>query len=114
MTALMWKSGPNEQHYRLVVATHLKGPKKQKIGVERDKLIYELFLTKMPQEAFTASDVVALYLHRGSFETVLSDEDSEQDPDRWCSHAACGQETWQIVCQWTREPPPGIGPSTCS
>ncbi len=92
--------GPNGQHYRLVVATHLKGPKKQKIGVERDGLIYELFLTKMPQEAFTASDVVALYLHRGSFETALSDEDSEQDPDRWCSHAACGQEAWQIVSQW--------------
>lgn len=92
--------GPNGQHSRLVVATHLKGPKKQKIGVERDGLIYELFLTKMPQEAFTASDVVALYLHRGSFETALSDEDREQDPDRWCSHAACGQEAWQIVSQW--------------
>jgi hypothetical protein len=26
--------------------------------------------------------VVALYLHRGAFETVLSDEDQEQDPDR--------------------------------
>lgn len=92
--------GPNGQHSRLVVATHLKGPKKQKIGVERDGVIYELFLTKMPQEAFTASDVVALYLHRGSFETALSDEDREQDPDRWCSHAACGQEAWQIVSQW--------------
>jgi len=93
--------GADGQAYRLVVATHLKGPNKQKIGVERDGLIYELFLTKLPQEAFTASDVVAAYLHRGSFETVLSDEDREQDPDRWCSHSACGQEAWQIVCQWT-------------
>jgi hypothetical protein len=93
--------GSNGQHCRLVVATHPKGLKKQRIGVERDGLIYELFLTKLPQAAFTASDVVALYLHRGSFETVLSDEDREQDPDRWCSHAACGQEAWQIVSQWT-------------
>jgi hypothetical protein len=93
--------GMDGQHYRLVVATHPKGPKKQKIGVERDGLIYELFLTQLPQEAFTPSDVVALYLHRGSFETVLWDEDCEQDPDRWCSHTACGQEAWQIVCQWT-------------
>ncbi len=93
--------GADGQHYRIVVATHPKGPKKQKIGVERDGVIYELFVTKLPQEAFTASDVVALYVHRGSFETVLSDEDREQDPDRWCSHAACGQEAWQIVCQWT-------------
>src|SRR5260221_5331515 len=23
-----------------------------------------------------------------------------QDPDRWCSHAACGQEAWQIISQW--------------
>jgi hypothetical protein len=89
------------QQYRLVVATHPKGSKKQKIGVERDGLIYELFLTKLPQEAFTPSDVVALYLHRGSFETVLWDEDGEQDPDRWCSHTAWGQEAWQIICQWT-------------
>jgi hypothetical protein len=92
--------GADEQTYRLVVATHPKGPKKQRIGVERDGLIYELFLTQLPQEAFTAADVVALYLHRGSFETVLSDEDREQDPDRWGSHAACGQEAWQIVSQW--------------
>ncbi|BCL79701.1 hypothetical protein ccbrp13_21660 [Ktedonobacteria bacterium brp13] len=85
---------------RLVVATHPAGPTKKRIGVERDGLIYELFLTKLPQEAFTAADVVALYLHRGAFETTLSDEDMEQEPDRWCSHAACGQEVWQIVSQW--------------
>lgn len=85
--------GADGQHYRLVVATHPQGPKKQKIGVERDGLIDELFVTTLPQEAFPASDVVALSLHRGAFETTLSDEDTEQDPDRWCSHAACGQET---------------------
>src|SRR2546429_1792094 len=49
---------------------------------------------------FTASDVVELYLHRGAFETTLADEDQEQDPDRWCSHTASGQEVWQIVSQW--------------
>jgi hypothetical protein len=27
--------------------------------------------------------VLHVYLHRGSFETVLSDEDQEQDPDRF-------------------------------
>ena len=26
--------------------------------------------------------------------------DQEQDPDRWCSHTAMGQEAWQIVSQW--------------
>ncbi len=92
--------GVSGQRCRLVVATHPAGPTKNRIGVQRDGVVYELFLTRLPQEAFTASDVVAIYLHRGAFETTLSDEDSEQDPDRWCSHAACGQEAWQILSQW--------------
>ncbi len=58
------------------------------------------FVTRHPQSAFTASNVVALYLHRGAFENALADEDQEQDPDRWVSHAANGQEAWQIVSQW--------------
>jgi hypothetical protein len=36
--------------------------------------------------------VVALYLHRGAFESVLADEDQELDPDRWYSHSPAGQE----------------------
>jgi hypothetical protein len=39
-------------------------------------------------------------LHRGAFEPALADEDREQDPDRWCSHSAWGQECWQVVSQW--------------
>jgi hypothetical protein len=31
---------------------------------------------------------------------VLADEDLEEDPDRWCSSTECGQELWQIACQW--------------
>jgi hypothetical protein len=26
--------------------------------------------------------------------------DQEQDPDRWVSHAASGQEAWQLISQW--------------
>jgi hypothetical protein len=91
---------PGGQRCRVVVATHPAGSKKPRVGVERDGVVYELFLTTLPQGAFTAADVVALYLHRGAFENALSDEDSEQEPDRWCSHAAWGQECWQIICQW--------------
>jgi hypothetical protein len=54
----------------------------------------------LPQSAFTASDVVALYLHRGAFENALADEDQEQDPDRWVSQSAAGQEAWQLISQW--------------
>ncbi len=85
---------------RVVVATHPEGLKKSPVGVTRAGIVYELFFTKLPQQAFTASDVVELYLHRGAFEPVLSDEDSEHDPDRWCSHSAWGQECWQVVSQW--------------
>ena len=74
--------------------------KKSPVGVTRAGVVYELFFTNLPQQAFTATDVVELYLHRGAFEPVLSDEDQEIDPDRWCSHSAWGQECWQMVSQW--------------
>jgi hypothetical protein len=85
---------------RVVVATHPATEKKSRIGRTRKGVVYELFFTQLPQDGFTASDVVALYLHRGAFESVLSDEDQEIDPDRWCSHAPAGQEAFQIIAQW--------------
>jgi hypothetical protein len=96
--------GKNGPLVRIIVATHpapAKQKKKRQVGVIRDGVVSELFLTNLPQSAFTASDVVSLYLHRGSFETALEDEDIEQEPDRWCSHSAWGQEAWQIISQWT-------------
>jgi len=92
--------GPSGTRCRVVVATHPAGKTKSRVGVERDGVVYELFFTNLPQGAFSAADVVALYLHRGAFENALSDEDLEQDPDRWCSHAPLGQECWQILSQW--------------
>jgi len=89
---------------RIIVATHpapARKKKKRQVGLTRDGVVYELLLTNLPQNAFTSSDVVSLYLHRGAFETALEDEDEEQDPDRWCSHSAWGELAWQIVAQWT-------------
>ena len=63
-------------------------------------VVYELFFTQLPQDGFTASDVVALDLHRGAYAAVLCDEDEEQESDRWWSHSPAGQEAWQIVSQW--------------
>src|SRR6266699_1858767 len=97
----MSESGPL---VRVIVATHpapTTKKKKRQVALIRDGVVYELFWTKLPQSAFTASDVVSLSLHRGSFETALEDEDQEQEPDRWCSHSAWGQEAWQIVAQWS-------------
>jgi hypothetical protein len=92
--------GPDAVPCRVVVATHPAGKKKSPVGVTRTGVVYELFFTTLPQHAFTACDVVELYLHRGAFEPALSDEDQEIDPDRWCSHSAWGQECWQLVAQW--------------
>jgi hypothetical protein len=92
--------GPAGVLCRVVVATHPADNQKSPVGVTRAGVVYELFFTTLPQQGFTASDVVELYLHRGAFEPQLSDEDQEQDPDRWCSHTACGQEVWCIVSQW--------------
>ncbi len=40
---------------------------------------------------------------------VLADEDVEEDPDRWCSYTECGQELWQIACQWLWNEAPDTG-----
>jgi hypothetical protein len=92
--------GPDGIPCRVIVATHPAGKKKSPIGVTRAGVVYELFFTNLPQQGFTACDVVELYLHRGAFEPVLSDEDQEIDPDRWCSHSVWGQECWQLIAQW--------------
>ncbi len=99
-------AGPEGGSCRVIVATHPadqngKQNKKKTVGVTRAGVVYELFLTNLPQQGFTARDVVELSLHRGAFESILSDEDIELDPDRWCSHAAWGQEAWQVIAQWT-------------
>ncbi len=85
---------------RVIVATHPASPTPAAVGETREGMVYELFFTALPPGAFTAADVVDLYLGRGAFETALADEDQEQACDRWCSHTPCGQEFWQILCQW--------------
>ncbi|GHO50723.1 hypothetical protein [Ktedonospora formicarum] len=87
-------------HAQVIVATHPATETKAAIGTTHGEVVYELFYTALPPEAFTPADVVNLYLHRGAFECVLGDEDREQAPDRWCSHTAWGQEFWLILAQW--------------
>ena len=85
---------------RLIVATHPATSSPPSIGVQREGVIYELFVATLPSLACTPSDVLDLSSHRGSFETLLADEDREQDPDRWCSRTPSGQEFWQVISQW--------------
>src|SRR6266700_2908505 len=77
--------GPEGVHCRVVVATHPAASKKSRIGHTRQGVVYELFFTHLPQDAFTASDVVALAppivapLNR-----CLPICDQEQTPDAGC------------------------------
>src|SRR5581483_7582993 len=88
---------PTGPEMRLVIATHPGASADPAVGVERDGVVYELFVSTLPSPAFTASDVLDLYLHRGSFETTLADEDKEQDADRWYSRTPWGQDFAQIL-----------------
>lgn len=90
---------PAGSEVRLVVTTR-PAAGAPTVGLERGGMVYELFVSTLASPAFTASDVLDLYLHRGSFETALADEDHEQDSDRWYSHTSCGQEFSQILAQW--------------
>jgi hypothetical protein len=91
---------PTGPPVRMLLAARTATASPPAIGTVHNGMVYEQFFTTVPPHAFTPADVLDLYLHRGSFETVLADEDQEQDPDRWVSHTPCGQEFWQILSQW--------------
>lgn len=72
-----------------------------RIGKRLKKYVYELFLTSQSVGSLSALDIISLYRGRGGFEQQLSQEDQEQDFDRWCSWQPEGQEFWQILGQWS-------------
>ncbi|MBD2309071.1 hypothetical protein H6G17_26770 [Chroococcidiopsis sp. FACHB-1243] len=94
------RRGYHEPMRLVVVRMERFDTRKRAVGKCRGKYIHELFLTSLPIEQFTATDVLNLYNGRGGFEQVLSEEDMEQDGDRWCSWQAQGQSFWQILNQW--------------
>jgi len=89
-------------HVRVIAARHAAPPPGKDIAVGKrvGQWVYELFITVLDADGFLVEDVLDLYHGRGAFEAVLADEDVEEDPDRWCSYTECGQELWQIACQW--------------
>src|SRR5260221_9605027 len=87
---------------QVMVVRHAAPPPEKNIAVGKrvGEWVYELFITTLDADGFLVEDVLDLYHGRGAFEVVLADEDVEEDPDRWCSYTECGQELWQIACQW--------------
>ncbi len=100
---------PTGPEVRLVVATHGATSSPAPVGVERDGTVYELFVSSLPSPAVAPSDVLDLYLHRGSFETVLADEDQEQNSDRWYAHTRLSPGVLPNPRAMCVEPAPGTG-----
>src|SRR6266699_3867007 len=98
----------------MLLATHPAGSSRPPVGEVREGTVYEQFFTTLPSSAFTPADVLDLYLHRGSFETVLADEDEEQASDRWVWRTQWGQEFWQIIRKSDMEPSLGVGAARTS
>lgn len=71
------------------------------VGKQLGEWVYELFLTSQSCASLSWRDVLSVYRGRGGFEQRLSEEDLEQDYDRWCSWHPTGQEFWQILAQWS-------------
>ena len=71
------------------------------VGKRLEEWVYELFLTSQSCASLSWRDVLSVYYGRGGFEQRLSEEDREQDYDRWCSWHPAGQEFWQILAQWS-------------
>jgi hypothetical protein len=67
---------PTGPRVRMLLAAHPANDSSPSIGTLRNGIVYEQFFTTVPPAAFTPADVLDLYLHRGSFETVLADEDA--------------------------------------
>ena len=69
----------HELHCRVIVTKRAAPAAGEQVtvGKQLGEDIYELFLTSHPVRCLQAADVVRLYLHRGSFEQVLADEDQE-------------------------------------
>lgn len=86
---------------RVIVIRTPRQEHKAKIGKRVQDQVYELFLTSQSAASLSGMEVLSLYRGRGGFEQRLSEEDQEQDYDRWCSWNWAGQELWQIVGQWS-------------
>ena len=68
---------PTGPRVRMLLAASRANDSSPSIGTLRNGTVYEQFFTTVPPDAFSPADVLDLYLHRGSFETVLADEDGK-------------------------------------
>lgn len=76
------------------------GMTKPAVGHLHEGFAYEVFVTDLPAEAFSAAEIVSLYLGRGLLEKTLADEDRELPTDRWVTDHGPGQDLFQVLCQW--------------
>jgi hypothetical protein len=89
-------------HARVVITRSPLPPgvTKPSVGHLHEGFVYEVFVTDLPAEAFSAAEIVSLYLGRGLLEKTLADEDRELPTDRWVTHHGPGEDLFQVLCQW--------------
>lgn len=101
---LSWQAGQGSSlcvRTRLLVTRRPLAPgQKPSVGLRVGEGALELFVSDRNEADFSAKDLLGLYFARGGFEQTLSEEDREQDPDRWTSGHPAGQEAWQLLSQW--------------
>jgi hypothetical protein len=95
--------GEGLPHVRVIVARHPAPPAGQEVAVGKridEWVIRASFSPILTLMAFSPKMSWTSLMDVEPKIAVLADEDVEEDPDRWCSYTECGQELWQIVCQW--------------
>jgi len=98
---------PMGPRIRVIVATHPATSTPARVGTTREGVVYETVLYLLATIGLYALRCARSVLAPGwLLRRFLSDEDKEQDCDRWCSYTANGQEFCQILSQWIWKPTP--------
>ncbi len=95
---------------------HSSEPRKKKspVGVTRAGIVYEVFLTNLPQHAFTTCDVVELYLHRGAIRADTFRPRQRAGPGPLVQPLGLGTRMLATGGPIGVESPPGTGTPTSS
>ncbi len=103
VSAMDWATADNEMQVRcrVIITRRIADQNRpHRVGKRCGNSVLEVFVCDCNTQGLTAVDMLNLYFARGGFEQTLSEEDQEQDPDRWCSGHPAGQESWQLLSQW--------------
>jgi hypothetical protein len=76
------------------------GQTRPAVGHLHEGFVYEMFVTDLPVEAFSAAEIVSLYLGRALLENMFAAEDASLPTDRWVTNHGPGEDLFQVLSQW--------------